>query len=128
MSVAMIQVFFPAGEGTNFSLQPHPPGRLQEATSGCFFDCGHHFHEDVGNGQMVMMMGIFSYENACSIKKNTHKYSAPPLICALPKLSLLNIKPQHLELLVVLATEDPLPRLSPEPGQQLIKLQRLLLQ
>ena len=30
--------FFPAGEGTNFSLQPHPPGRLQEATSGCFFE------------------------------------------------------------------------------------------
>ena len=34
------------------------------------------------------------------------------LICALPKLSLSNMKPQHLELFVVLATGDPLQRLS----------------
>ena len=47
-------------------------------------------------------------------------------MCALPKLSLSNIKPQHLELFVVLATEDLLPRLSLEPGQQLTKLQKLL--
>ena len=33
------------------------------------------------------------------------------LICALPKLSLSNMKPQHLELFVVLATGDPLQRL-----------------
>ena len=48
------------------------------------------------------------------------------LICALPKLSLSNIKPQHLVLFAVLATGDPLPRLSLEPGQQLTKLQKLL--
>ena len=48
------------------------------------------------------------------------------LICALPKLSLLNVKPQHLELPAVLAIEDPLPRLSLEPGQQPTKLQRLM--
>ena len=48
------------------------------------------------------------------------------LICALPKLSLSNMKPQHLELFVVLATGDPLQRLSLEPGQQLTKLQKLL--
>ena len=43
-------------------------------------------------------------------------------------LSLLNVELQHLELLAGLATEDPLPRLSLEPGQQHTKLQRLLLQ
>ena len=48
------------------------------------------------------------------------------LTCALPKLSLLNVKPQHLELPAVLAIEDPLPRLSLEPGQQPTKLQRLM--
>ena len=46
------------------------------------------------------------------------------LICALPKLS--HIKLQHLVLFDVLATGDPLPRLSLEPGQQLTKLQKLL--
>ena len=50
----------------------------------------------------------------------------PLLICALPKLSLPNFKPQHLVLFAVLATEDHLPRLSLEPGQQLTKLQKLL--
>ena len=38
----------------------------------------------------------------------------------------LNIKPQHLELLVVLAIEDLLPRLSLEPGLLPTKLQKLL--
>ena len=46
--------------------------------------------------------------------------------CVLLKLSLLNMEPQHLELLAVLAIEDLLPRLSLEPGQQLTKLQKLL--
>ena len=53
------------------------------------------------------------------------------LLCTtlLPMLSPLNIKPQYLELLIaVLATEDLLLRLSLEPGQPHIKLQKLLLQ
>ena len=48
--------------------------------------------------------------------------------CTLPKLYILNMEPQFLELHVVLAIEDPLPRLSLKPGQQHTKLQRLLLQ
>ena len=47
--------------------------------------------------------------------------------CILLWLSLLNMKLQHLELLAVLAIEDLLPRLSPEPGLQHTRLQRLLL-
>ena len=46
--------------------------------------------------------------------------------CELPKLSLLNVEPQHLELLAALAIEDLLPKQSLEPGQQPTKLQRLL--
>ena len=78
--------------------------------------------------------GIVTAKLEVKLGQPTHARPGAPLICALPKLSLLNIKTQHLELLVVLATEDPLPRLSTEPagqgrpGQQLIKLQRLLLQ
>ena len=49
------------------------------------------------------------------------------LTCEL--LSLLDMEPQHLALLIaVLAIEDQLPRLSLEPGQQPTKLQRLLQQ
>ena len=53
------------------------------------------------------------------------------LLCTivLPTLLPLNIKPQYLELLIaVLATEDLLLRLSLEPEQPHIKLQRLLQQ
>ena len=39
--------------------------------------------------------------------------------CGLPKLSLLKVEPQHLELLAVLAIKDWLTRVSLEPGQQL---------
>ena len=46
--------------------------------------------------------------------------------CELPKLSLLNVEPQHLELLAALAIEDLLPKQSREPGQQPTKLQRLM--
>ena len=46
--------------------------------------------------------------------------------CELPKLSLLNVEPQHLELLAALAIEDLLPNVSLEPGQQPTKLQRLM--
>ena len=42
--------------------------------------------------------------------------------CELPKLSLLNVEPQHLELLAALAIEDLLPKQSLEPGQQLQRL------
>ena len=42
----------------------------------------------------------------------------PLLICELLTLPLLNVEPQHLELLAALAIGDPLPRLSLEPAHQ----------